>query len=123
MAFQTEFEFKLPKGYVDQEGNLHKEGIMRLSTAADEILPMKDPKVQSNPAYLTIILLSRVVTKLGNVQSVSTRVIENLFTADFWENMMPIDIKAQLLIMSKMKKYGNILLKFCITVSMDIYNR
>ena len=65
MTFQTEFEFTLPKGYVSQEGNLHKAGIMRLATAADEILPMKDPRVQSNPAYLTVILLSRVITKLG----------------------------------------------------------
>ncbi len=55
MSFQTEFEFVLPQGYVDEEGNLQKEGIMRLATAADEILPMKDPRVQSNPAYLSII--------------------------------------------------------------------
>ncbi len=82
MAFQTEFEFTLPKGYVDGEGNLHKKGIMRLATAADEILPMKDPRVQSNPPYLTIILLSRVITKLGDVQSINPKVIENLFAGD-----------------------------------------
>jgi hypothetical protein len=82
MAFQTEFPFTLPRGYVDPEGNLHKEGVMRLATAADEILPMKDPKVQANPAYLTVILLSRVVTRLGSLGSVNTKVIENLFASD-----------------------------------------
>lgn len=82
MAFQTEFEFTLPKGYVDEDGNLNKKGIMRLATAADEILPMKDPRVQSNPAYLTVILFSRVITKLGNLQSINPKVIENLFASD-----------------------------------------
>ncbi|HWP92882.1 MAG TPA: phage tail assembly protein [Thermodesulfobacteriota bacterium] len=82
MGFQTEFEFLLPKGYVDEEGNLHKKGVMRLATAADEILPMKDPRVQSNPAYLTVILLSRVVTKLGNLETINPKVVENLFAAD-----------------------------------------
>src|SRR3990172_12351183 len=82
MAFQTEFEFALPKGYVDEEGNLHKKGVMRLATAADEILPMKDPRVQSNPAYLTVILLSRVITKLGDLQTINTKTIENLFASD-----------------------------------------
>ena len=64
---QTEYEFTLPAGYVDKEGNLHREGIMRLATAADEIVPLKDPRVQANPAYLIVILLSRVVTRLGSV--------------------------------------------------------
>ncbi|HLB71684.1 MAG TPA: phage tail assembly protein [Candidatus Methanoperedens sp.] len=82
MPFQTEFEFTLPKGYVDEDGNLNKKGIMRLATAADEILPMKDPRVQSNPAYLTVILFSRVITKLGNLQSINPKVIENLFASD-----------------------------------------
>ena len=82
MAFQTEFEFTLPKGYVDEEGNLHKAGIMRLATAADEILPMKDPRVQSNPAYLTVILLSRVITKLGSLETINTKIIESLFASD-----------------------------------------
>lgn len=82
MAFQTEFEFVLPKGYVDSEGNLHKKGIMRLATAADEILPLKDPRVQANPAYLTIILLSRVIMKLGDLPVIDTKVIENLFATD-----------------------------------------
>jgi hypothetical protein len=82
MTFQTEFEFTLPKGYIDEEGNLHKKGVMRLATAADEILPAKDPRVQSNPAYLTIIALSRVVTKLGSLPSVNPKVIESLFISD-----------------------------------------
>jgi hypothetical protein len=82
MALQTEYEFALPKGYVDEEGNLHKQGIMRLATAADEILPMKDPRVQGNPAYLTVILFSRVVTKLGSLTDVNPRIIESLFVTD-----------------------------------------
>jgi len=82
MALQTEFEFTLPRGYIDEEGNLHKKGLMRLATAADEILPMKDPRVQTNPAYLTVILLSRVITKLGMLETINTKIIENLFAAD-----------------------------------------
>ncbi|CAG0963781.1 MAG: phage tail assembly protein [Candidatus Methanoperedens sp.] len=82
MAFQTEFEFILPRGYVDEEGNLQKKGIMKLATAADEILPLKEARVQSNPAYLTIILFSRVITKLGTLQTINTKVIENLFASD-----------------------------------------
>lgn len=82
LTFQTEYEFTLPKGYVDEEGNLHKKGIMRLATAADEILPMKDTRVQSNPAYLTVILLSRVITKLGDMQGINTKIVENLFASD-----------------------------------------
>jgi hypothetical protein len=81
-SFQTEFEFALPHGYVDEEGNLHKEGVMRLATAADEILPLKDPRVQSNPAYLSIILLSRVVITLGSLSTVNPRIIEGLFVSD-----------------------------------------
>ena len=79
---QTEFPFTLPRGYIDGEGNLHKEGVMRLATAADEILPLKDPRVQSNPAYLLVILLSRVVTRLGVLEVVNPKIIEGLFAAD-----------------------------------------
>ncbi len=82
MAFETEFTFELPKGYVDESGTLHRHGIMRLATAADEILPMRDPRVQQNPGYLTIILLARVITKLGEIKAIDTKVIEKLFTAD-----------------------------------------
>lgn len=80
---QTEFEFTLPQGYVDEEGNVHREGTMRLSTAIDEIAPMRDPRVQVNEAYLTIILLSRVITRLGTLSHINPRVMENLFSADF----------------------------------------
>ena len=82
MAFEVEFPFTLPRGYLDKEGNLHKEGVMRMATAADEILPLKYPRVQQNPGYISIILLARVVTKLGTLPAVDTRTIENLFTMD-----------------------------------------
>lgn len=82
MPLQTEIEFTLPLGYMESDGTLHKEGVMRLATAADEILPMKDPRVQANPAYLTVIVLSRVITKLGSVSDVNPRVIENLYATD-----------------------------------------
>ncbi len=82
MAFQTEYEFMLPRGYVDSAGTLHRDGVMRLATAADEILPLKDPRVQQNPSYLTVILLARVITRLGALPAADTRVIENLYTAD-----------------------------------------
>jgi hypothetical protein len=79
---QTEHEFTLPMGYVDEEGNLSRHGVMRLATAADEILPLKDARVRANPAYLSVILLSRVVTRLEGVDQVTPRTIENLFAAD-----------------------------------------
>lgn len=79
---QTEFSFTLPKGYVDDEGTVHKEGRMRLATAADEIQPLNDRRVQENASYLTIILLSRVVTQVGTVEEVTTEVIESLFISD-----------------------------------------
>ena len=79
---QTEFEFSLPVGYQDNEGNLHREGTMRLATAADEILPLKDPRVQSNQAYLIIILLSRVITRLGGVEHINPKTIEGLYAQD-----------------------------------------
>lgn len=82
MAFQTEFNFTLPRGYIDDTGTIHREGVMRLANAADEILPLKDPRVQQNAGYLTIILLARVVTKLGSLPAVDTRTIEKLFTMD-----------------------------------------
>jgi len=82
MALQTEYDFVLPRGYVDKEGTLHRAGVMRLATAADEILPMKDPRVKQNPAYLAIIVLSRVITRLGDVEMITPKVIEDLFSAD-----------------------------------------
>ncbi len=79
---QTEFEFTLPKGYVDREGNLHRDGTMRLATAIDEIAPLRDPRVKQNSAYLVVILLSRVVTRIGTISPLSTAVIEGLFSSD-----------------------------------------
>lgn len=83
MPLQTEYEFILPKGYVGADGDLHRSGVMRLATAADEILPVKDPRVQQNPPYLTIIVMSRVITKLGTLQDINPKVIEGLFSSDF----------------------------------------
>jgi hypothetical protein len=80
--FQTEFEFALPCGYLDAEGTLHRNGVMRRATAADEILPLKDPRVQKNPAYLVVILLSRVVTRLGGLEQLNPKVIEELYATD-----------------------------------------
>lgn len=82
MTLQTEFNFVLPQGYVDRDGNLHREGTMRLATAMDEIAPLRDPRVRENQAYLVIILLSRVITRLGTLPAVSTYEIENLFSGD-----------------------------------------
>lgn len=82
MAIQTEFEFELPIGYVDKEGTLHKHGTMRLATAMDEITPLNDMRVQNNQAYLTIVLLTRVITSLGTLGHITTNVIENLFASD-----------------------------------------
>jgi hypothetical protein len=79
---RSEFEFALPLGYVHSDGTLHREGVMRRSTAADEILPLRDPRVEQNPAYLVVILLSRVVTTLGSLTQVTPKVIEDLYTTD-----------------------------------------
>lgn len=81
-TLQTEYEFTLPQGYADDDGELHTEGVMRLATAADEIKPQNDPRVQSNPSYMTVILLSRVVTQLGTLTEVTPHVIENLYVSD-----------------------------------------
>jgi len=81
-SLQTEFEFVLPKGYVDKDGTLHKRGTMRLATAMDEIAPLRDPRVRSNQAYLTIILLSRVITKLGTVTDINPSIVEAIFSSD-----------------------------------------
>lgn len=72
LGFQTEVEFELPKGYVDEEGILHRRGVMRLATAADEILPLRDPRVQQNEAYLAVIVLARVIVKLGTLADIHT---------------------------------------------------
>lgn len=82
MSLQTEFEFTLPKGYVDKQGELHRTGTMRLATARDEIEPLRDLRVADNEAYLTVIMLARVVTRLGAMTEVTPNIIEGLFAAD-----------------------------------------
>ncbi len=83
-GLQTEFDFILPKGFVDSDGTLHRKGTMRLATAMDEIAPLRDPRVRNNQAYLTIILLARVIARLGNLSytEITTDVIERLFASD-----------------------------------------
>ncbi|MET0719093.1 MAG: hypothetical protein ABWY34_11945 [Pseudoxanthomonas sp.] len=81
-GFRTEIEFELPKGYVDGNGTLHRQGVMRLATAADEILPLRDPRVAQNEAYLTCIVLARVITRLGSLPDIHTGVIEGLYVSD-----------------------------------------
>jgi len=80
--FRTETEFTLPCGYLDEDGMLHRDGVMRRATAADEIWPLKDPRVQKNSAYLIVILLARVVSRLGSVTQINPKVIENLYATD-----------------------------------------
>lgn len=81
-ALHTEFAFVLPRGYVDETGAVHREGVMRLATARDEILPQRDPRVRENAAYLTVLLLSRVVTRLGGLAHINPGIIEGLFASD-----------------------------------------
>ena len=89
MSLQVEFDFVLPKGFVDDEGTVHKEGTMRLATALDEIAPLRDPRVRANEAYLVVILLSQVITRLGTLPRVSPNIIERMFAADiaFLQNL------------------------------------
>ena len=79
---QTQFEFTLPRGYLDSSGQVHRTGVMRLATALDEIESCRHPRVQENEAYLPIILLSRVITHLGDLPAVNPQIVENLFAAD-----------------------------------------
>jgi hypothetical protein len=81
-GLQTEYAFVLPRGFVDAAGTVHRDGVMRLATARDEITPQRDPRVRENESYLTVLLLSRVVTKLGSLTQVHTGVIEGLFASD-----------------------------------------
>jgi hypothetical protein len=83
-SLQTEFDFELPRGYVDDDGVVHRRGAMRLATARDELLPLIDSRVQSNPAYLSVVLLARVVTRLGSLSGdqIDARVMEHLFASD-----------------------------------------
>jgi hypothetical protein len=80
---QTEFDFTLPCGFVDEQGNLHRQGTMRRALALDEVAPQQDARVRANQSYLSILLLSRVVTRLGDISPVEPAVVERLFTTDF----------------------------------------
>lgn len=81
---RTEFDFVLPRGYVDSSGTVHRTGTMRLATARDELLPLHDDRVRANPPYLTVVLLARVITRLGSLEgdAVNASVVENLFASD-----------------------------------------
>lgn len=81
-GLRTEYPFVLPRGYVDEHGQVHRDGVMRLATARDEIAPQTDARVRQNPSYLTVILLERTVTRLGSLPAVDTFVVENLFASD-----------------------------------------
>ncbi|MFG3318828.1 hypothetical protein ACGF3J_12320 [Streptomyces sp. NPDC048171] len=79
---RTEFPFELPRGYVDESGTVHRDGVMRLSTARDELIPLRDVRVQENPAYLSVVLLGRVITRLGTLSMVHDGIVENMFASD-----------------------------------------
>jgi hypothetical protein len=81
-SLRTEFPFVLPRGYVDGAGTLHREGVMRMATARDELVPLHDDRVRENPSYLTVVLLARVITRIGGITDVHAGTIENLFAAD-----------------------------------------
>ena len=78
----TEYEFELPRGYVDSDGNVHKKGKMRLATAGDEIGATRDPRVLSNPSYLTVVVLAKVITEIEGMNTIAPNIIERFFTAD-----------------------------------------
>ncbi|MFD7031401.1 hypothetical protein ACFWAR_25580 [Streptomyces sp. NPDC059917] len=81
-ALRTEFPFELPRGYVDEAGTVHRDGVMRLSTARDELVPLRDVRVQENPAYLSVVLLGRVIVRLGTLAMVHDGIVENMFASD-----------------------------------------
>jgi hypothetical protein len=81
-TLRTEFAFELPRGYVDDGGVVHRSGVMRLATARDELVPLRDDRVRENPAYLTVVLLARVITRIGDITDVHAGVVEELFAAD-----------------------------------------
>jgi hypothetical protein len=81
-SLRTEFPFQLPRGYVDESGTVHRDGVMRLSTARDELVPLRDVRVQENPAYLSVVLLGRVISRLGTLPMVHDGIVENMFASD-----------------------------------------
>ena len=83
MSLTTQYEFTLPRGYVDRDGGLHRTGLMRLATARDELEPLRDPTVNGpDDPRLTVLILARVVDKLGDLPMVTPHEIEGLFAAD-----------------------------------------
>jgi hypothetical protein len=81
-GLRTEFAFTLPRGYVDSEGTVHRHGVMRLATARDELVSERDDRVRENPKYLAVVLISRVVTNIGDLQDIHAGIVENLFASD-----------------------------------------
>jgi hypothetical protein len=81
-GLSTEFAFELPVGYLDDDGELHRRGTIRRARARDEIAPLRDARVRDNEAYLTVLLLSRTITRLGTLTSITPAVIEGLFATD-----------------------------------------
>jgi hypothetical protein len=81
-TLRTEFAFELPRGYVDDAGTVHRNGTMRLATARDELIPLRDLRVQENPAYMSVVLLSRVITRLGTLPSIHDGIVEQMFASD-----------------------------------------
>src|SRR5687768_16992073 len=79
---RTEFEFELPRGFVDRQGTVHRHGTMRLATARDELVPLHDDRVRENPSYLTVVLLGRVITRLGTLDEIHSGIVENMFASD-----------------------------------------
>ncbi|HVL99045.1 MAG TPA: hypothetical protein VM324_07120 [Egibacteraceae bacterium] len=81
-SLRTEFAFVLPRGYVDRTGQVHRDGVMRLATARDELLPLHDDRVRENPAYLSVVLLARVIERIGTITDVHPTIVENMFASD-----------------------------------------
>jgi hypothetical protein len=81
-TLRTEFPFELPRGYVDGSGTVHRSGVMRLATARDELVPLRDDRVRENPAYLSVVLIARVISRLGAIEDVHAGIVENLFASD-----------------------------------------
>ncbi|MGH3871863.1 MAG: hypothetical protein ACRDSR_10185 [Pseudonocardiaceae bacterium] len=81
-VLRTEFPFVLPRGYVDESGTVHRNGVMRLATARDELVPLRDDRVRENPAYLSVVLLARVITRLGAIDDIHAGMVEDFFASD-----------------------------------------
>ena len=82
-GLRTEYPFTLPRGYVDEHGTVHRNGIMRLATARDEIEPLRSVEVRQNEAYLSVLLLARMVTRIGEFTEITPELVEGLYAADF----------------------------------------